>query len=479
MEESSLHATLALGYLIIEWVIRLVMLFIVPLRRPPATATAWLLLIYFWPVPGLLVYLIVGRSRLSPHQQQRIDELQDRLMPTLGHLENHPLVSRPALPPEMGAVAQVSRRIAALPELGGNRVRLFDGPAQWARQLVADIDQAQQSVHLLFYIARLDHYTQPIFDALAKAAARGVEVRLMVDDHGSADFLADLRAWAHSQSVALDAAMPRHCLWRYRSRFDLRNHRKVIVIDGMIGHTGSQNLVAPDFQPGMVYQDLMMRLEGPVVLEMQLVFAGDWFVERNEFLSGERYFPAPDARGEVVAQGLPSGPEFPEPVQQGLMLSLIHSATRSIYLVTPYFVPDEPTLLALRSAALRGVDVRLVVSERLDSRLVQWAQESYYEELMEAGVRISRYPSGFLHVKAGLFDGEVAQIGSANFDVRSFLLNAEFGLLFYSSEIALNLTLGFRRYESEALLLDYHQWRQRPWPGKMLENVARLTSPLL
>ncbi|MFP4154593.1 MAG: cardiolipin synthase [Halothiobacillaceae bacterium] len=477
--ENHLHSWLALGYLVAEWVIRLVMLFVVPWRRPPSTATAWLLLVYFWPVPGLIFYLVLGRSRLSRTQQERIAELRGRLLPTLGHLEQHPLVARPNLPPEMGPVAQLSRRIAALPEFGGNRIRLIDDSRQWIQQLADDIDHAEDSVHLLFYIARRDEHTRPVFEAMERAGRRGVTLRLIVDDHGSADAVADLRRWTAAHGVAFATAMPRGGLWRHSSRFDLRNHRKIAVIDGRIGHTGSQNLIAPDFHAGMIYEDLMVRLQGPVVLELQLVFAGDWFVERNEFLSGEGLFPAPHGAGDIVAQGLPSGPEFPEPVQQNLMLSLLHTATRTVYLVTPYFVPDEPTLIALRSAAQRGVDVRVVVSERLDSRPVQWAQESYYEELLEAGVTITRYPSGFLHVKAAVIDGQVVQIGSANFDIRSFKLNAEFSLLFYSSELALQLTLGFRRYEGMGARLDYQRWRQRSWMRKLRENAARLASPIL
>ncbi|MFW6342621.1 MAG: phospholipase D-like domain-containing protein, partial [Halothiobacillaceae bacterium] len=371
------------------------------------------------------------------------------------------------------------RRIAALPEFGGNRIRLIDDSRQWIQQLADDIDHAEDSVHLLFYIARRDEHTRPVFEAMERAGRRGVTLRLIVDDHGSADAVADLRRWTAAHGVAFATAMPRGGLWRHSSRFDLRNHRKIAVIDGRIGHTGSQNLIAPDFHAGMIYEDLMVRLQGPVVLELQLVFAGDWFVERNEFLSGEGLFPAPHGAGDIVAQGLPSGPEFPEPVQQNLMLSLLHTATRTVYLVTPYFVPDEPTLIALRSAAQRGVDVRVVVSERLDSRPVQWAQESYYEELLEAGVTITRYPSGFLHVKAAVIDGQVVQIGSANFDIRSFKLNAEFSLLFYSSELALQLTLGFRRYEGMGARLDYQRWRQRSWMRKLRENAARLASPIL
>jgi len=471
---------LALAYVIAEWVIRLVMLFIVPWRRPPSTATAWLLLIYFWPVPGLLIYLLVGRSRLSRRHRDKLSELKRRLLPTLGHLATHPLIAMPTLPAEMGPVAQISRRVAPLPELGGNAVTLIGASDQWLRQLIVDIEAASSSVHMAFYIARADDYTEPVFQALERAAARGVEVRLLVDDVGSADFMRGLRRRVSDTGIQLVAAMPRSRLWRRSSRFDLRNHRKLVIIDGRVGYTGSQNLISPDFREGLVYEDLMVRLVGPVVLELQLVFVGDWFVEQEEFLAGELYFPAPEAHGDVVAQGLPSGPEFPEAVQQRLMLSLIHASTQSIFIATPYFVPDEPTLIALKSAAQRGVDVRLVVSERLDRRIVQWAQESYYEELLEAGVRISRYPAGFLHAKTALFDGYVVQIGSANFDVRSFLLNAEFSLLFYSPAVACAMAAGFEYYEQAAERLELEQWvNERAWYRQMMENVARLASPLL
>jgi cardiolipin synthase len=172
---------------------------------------------------------------------------------------------------------------------------------------------------------------------------------------------------------------------------DLRNHRKIAVIDGRVGYTGSQNLVAADFKDGLAYEDLMVRVTGPVVLELQYVFAADWFVDTNEILDGEAEFPVPDIAGAVPAQALPSGPGFPTQNNQRLFVALVHGARKRVVLTTPYCIPDEPLLQAMQTAALRGVEVHLVVSEKGDQIIVSLAQESYYEELLEAGVQIHLY----------------------------------------------------------------------------------------
>ena len=465
-------------YFLVEWTIRLAALFIVPLRRPPTAATAWLLLLFFLPIVGLVLYLFVGRPRMSRERTEKIARLTDTLKPVTSRLAEAEPQGSGNLPAQFAAVDQMVRQWRRFPLFDGNRIELLDSMQAFAERLAADIDAATDHVHLTFYIAAIDTATQPVFDALLRAVERGVTVRLLVDDYGSKEGMRALRR-LRRQGIELARAFPRTRLPHKAARFDLRNHRKLIVIDGRVGYTGSMNLIHPEFRKGLTYQDLMLRIEGPVVLELQAVFAGDWFLETNELLSVEPHFPLPEPAGEESCIGLPSGPEYPEPVLQRLLLGLIHASTERLEIVTPYFVPDEPTLDALKAAARRGVRCELLLPETLDHPLVQMAQESYFEELLEVGVQILRHPKRLLHSKVTLCDRRLSLVGSANLDVRSSLINAEFGLLCYSNTTAQRLAEVIDTYRRQSRPLNAGHWAERHRGRTLAQNLARLTSPLL
>ena len=465
-------------YFLIEWTIRLAALFIVPLRRPPTAATAWLLLLFFLPIAGLVMYLLVGRPRLSSDRSEKIERLAETLRPITDHLARTEPQGNGNLPARFAAVDQMVRRWRQFPLFDGNRIGLIDSMDAFGEELVREIDRARHHVHLTFYIAAIDKATRSVFDALERAAARGVAVRLIVDDFGSKEGMRRLKALA-KRGIEIGQAFPRSKLPRKSARFDLRNHRKLVVIDGRLGYTGSMNLVDPEFRKGRVYEDMMMRIEGPVVLELQAVFAGDWHLETGILLDTKPHFPEPEAPGHESCIGLPSGPEYPEPLLQRLLLGLIHATTERLEIVTPYFVPDESTLDALKAAARRGVHCELILPSELDHPLVQLAQESYFDELLEAGVRIRRHPTRLLHSKITLCDGRLSLVGSANLDVRSSLINAEFGLLCYSSETAARFADQIETYRRACRPLLAEQWAQRGRGRILLQNIARLTSPLL
>jgi cardiolipin synthase len=223
----------------------------------------------------------------------------------------------------------------------------------------------------------------------------------------------------------------------------------------------------------------MARVTGPVVLELQYVFAADWFVEVNEVLDGAAEFPSPEPAGGVPAQALASGPAFPTQNNQRLFVALIHGARARVVLTTPYFIPDEPLLQAMQTAALRGVEVHLVVSERGDHPVVALAQQSYYEELLEAGVHIHLYRTNFLHAKHLSIDDAVALIGTSNLDIRSFALNAEVMLLIYDAGVTARLAAEQERYFANSRPLTLAMWERRPFGAKLAQNLTRLLSPLL
>lgn len=474
----ALDSPIAQLYVLIEWTIRLAALFIVPLRRPPTAATAWLLLLFFLPIVGLVMYLLIGRPRLSRDRADKIARLAQTLRPITKRLSRTEPQGGGHLPARFAAVDQLVRRWRQFPLFDGNRLGLIDSMDAFATELVERIDRATDHVHLTFYIAAVDRATGAVFEALERAAARGVLIRLIVDDFGSKANMRELRRLGR-RGIAVGRAFPRSKLPRKSARFDLRNHRKLVVIDGRIGYAGSMNLVHPGFRRGHCYEDLMLRIEGPVVLELQAIFAGDWYLETARLLDTERYFPMPVIAGQESCIGLPSGPEYPEPLLQRLLLGLLHAAIERVEIVTPYFVPDESTLDALKAAARRGVRCELILPESLDQPLVQLAQESYFDELLEAGVIIRRHPTRLLHSKLTLCDGRISLVGSANLDVRSSLINAEFGLLCYSRRTAARLADQIERYRQACPRLSPAHWQARSRGRMLAQNLARLTSPLL
>lgn len=461
-----------------EWAIRLVMLVVVPFRRTPAAAKGWLLLIMFEPWIGLLIYLLIGRATLNRRQRRLLAQLPQAMAEVINRLANHPHIFHPEIGPTLSQAVTLAENLGQSPILGGNAVELLANYDETIARIIADIDQARNHVHLLFYIFADDSATAPVLEALGRAVARGVRCRVLADAIGSFQGLRTLRPKLKAMGVEIHAALPINLIPWKKSRLDLRNHRKIVVVDGRIGYTGSQNLIAADFKAGLAYEELMVRVAGPVVLELQYTFAADWFLETEEVLDGEAEFPAPDIAGHVPAQALPSGPAFPTQNNQRLFVALVHGARSKVVLTTPYFIPDEPLLQAMQTAVLRGAEVHLVVSEKGDQRLVLSAQESYYEELLEAGVQIHIYHKDFLHAKHLSIDGAVAVIGTSNLDIRSFALNAELMLMLYDSGLASTLAAEQERYYRYSRLLTSENWEQRSFAKKVAQNLARLLSPL-
>jgi cardiolipin synthase len=466
-------------FFISEWAIRLAMLVVVPFRRTPTAAKGWLLLIFFEPWVGLLFYLLIGRARLTRWQTEQLAKLPKAMAKVVVRLTNHPNVFHPEVDGALSQAVTLAENLGGMPILGGNAMEVLTDYDGTLARLVADIDRAQNHVHLLFYIFADDGATAPVVEALGRAASRGVRCRVLADAIGSLAGLRTLRPKLTALGVEVRETLPVR-LWPWKkARLDLRNHRKIAVIDGRIGYTGSQNLVAAKFKEGITYEELMVRVTGAVVLDLQYVFAADWFLETSEVLDGEGEFPCPEVAGGVPAQALASGPAFPTQNNQRLIVALVHGASKQVVLTTPYFIPDEPLLQAMQTAVLRGVDVHLVVSEKADQFFVSLAQKSYYEELLEAGVHIHLYRKNFLHAKHLSIDDSVALIGTSNLDIRSFALNAELMLMIYDTGVVARLAAEQERYYANSRLLTLAAWDQRSFASKLPQSLARLLSPLL
>lgn len=454
-----------------EWVIRLGALAIVPSRRTPSAARAWLLLIFFEPLIGLLLFLAIGSPRFPAWRAERFRTLGPFFTQTARRLN--------AYAAELGSsapIAALAARLGTMPATGGNRVELIDDYDAVIDRLVADIDAATRSVHILVYIFADDRVGRRVALALGGAVSRGLDVRVIFDPVGSHRWRRGTRLLLQSQGVAVREALPFRLI-RGRTRRDMRNHRKLFVIDGRIGYAGSQNIVARDFRPGIVNRELVVRVTGPVVTSMAALVRGDWSMETGELPRGQDAIAEPT--GDALVQLLPSGASYPEDGFQTLLVWQLHQARTRVIIVTPYFIPDEDVLSAMRATAARGVTVDLVVSRVVDQPLVNLSQSSYFDDLLRAGVQVNLFRNELLHAKTLSVDGRLAVVGSSNVDLRSFELNEEASLLLYDADSVTRVEAIQHGYLAASDRLDLATWRRRPRLRKLAENVARLFNSLL
>ena len=455
-------------------------------NRTPAAAIAWVLLIIFVPVIGAIVFVLVGFGRLPlarREKQRQVNEKFLAITPGLTHTGH-----RAEWPPWLSSAVRLNSTLGALPMVGGNRAELLDNYDGSIQAMADAVDTATDYVNVQFYILVLDSTTQPFFDALRRATARGVSVRVL-SDH-VAGFLSPRRretlAALSGMGAVWHAMLPLRPLRGQWQRADFRNHRKLVVVDGRIGFTGSQNMIDSSYlkrknrSRGLRWIELMVRLEGPAVREINAVFVTDWFSETEEMLDLD---PTPivlDETEELLdMQVVPSGPSFENDNNLKLFALLLHQARRRISITSPYFVPEASVLLAIVTAASRGVDVELFVSAVGDQALVYHAQRSYYEVLLRAGVSIYLYRApAVLHSKHFSIDDSVAVIGSSNMDIRSFSLNMEISVLVHGENLVGRMRRVEDSYRANSDRLELSAWLRRPVREKVGDNLARLTSSL-
>jgi cardiolipin synthase len=477
---------LVTALVVLDLVIRVVALGVVPGNRRPTTAMAWLLGIFFIPVVFLLLFLMFGSTQLSQRRILKQSRINQRIMDSIPDL--HDAESSYHGPPWVDSAAQLNRALGSFPLLDGNRVELYRNYSASMDAMARSVRGAQDFVHVEFYIMSYDAVTRDLFDALRDAAERGVRVRVLYDHIGTLRIRGyrQLVRFLQESSIEWHRMLPVRPERRRWRRPDLRNHRKILVVDGRVAFTGSQNLIEPSYnnkahrRRGRQWVELMCRLEGPIVTALNSVFATDWYAESDETLESELNVHAERVRdGGVTCQVVPSGPGFATENNLRLFNTLIYSASRRISICSPYFVPDDSLLYAVTTAAQRGVDVELFVSEKGDQLLVEHAQRSYYQGLLEAGVRIYLYPEpSTLHAKHFTVDDQVAVLGSSNMDMRSFSLNLEVSLMMLGRPIVEQMREVEDFYRNISRELTLQDWARRPLPQRYLDNVARLTATL-
>lgn len=486
----TLAAIISALLLVGDLALKAIALGVLPANRKPSTGMAWLLLVLLNSVVGLVAFALFGSPRLDRHRQARQDQARATIKERTQAVPDVEL--DPALPVHVHTAVALNHRLGSLPLVDGNTVELIPDYASSIAAMTAAVDTAEHYVNVEFYITAWDDMTDPLFRALTAAHDRGVRVRMLFDHLGSRGIpgYKEMVARLEGTGIEWHNMLPIMPLKGVIRRPDLRNHRKLLVVDGKIGFTGSQNLTEPGYNKpknhaaGRKWVELMARLQGPVVAELDTVFAQDWFVETGE-AGSVHVVPAPTEPPEgktlanVACQLVPSGPGYVAENNLRLFTTLIYSATRRISLTSPYFVPDESLLYAVTTAAHRGIDIELFVSEESDQFMVGHAQASYYRALLEAGVRIYLYPAPWiLHSKHFTIDDDVAVLGSSNMDMRSFALNYEVSLMLLGPEVVAAMREVEDTYRGLARELTLEEWSERSAGTRYVDTVMRLTAGL-
>ncbi len=478
----------AFWILVADWTLRLVLsVHVIMRRRSIGISLSWLLIILIFPFVGTIVYLLLGQNRLGRYRARWAARMRQQYGPWKARLT--PYVFEDWESPHDDP-AQLSRMILAASDaipLKGNRIKLYHSAEAVFAAMIADINHAHISCHLEVYIWEVGGLADEMCQSLAAAAQRGVECRLLVDSVGSRGFLVSRQAdELRSAGVEIHPALPVNLFRALLYRFDLRMHRKIVIIDHEIGYVGSQNLADPKiFRRGAGFGqwvDAMVRMNGPAVDALAMVFSEDWHFETTRSLTPRdlnRELPVPLPCGSTVVQVVPSGPGLDSEAIMQILLNAIYMADVELTITTPYFVPDESLQRALISAARRGVHVTIVIPKRIDSRLVRMAGRPFLRELAKVGVEIARYSKGMLHTKSITVDHDTSFFGSLNLDPRSLHLNFEIMLALYDEDFTRELHKLQREYIRHSEIVSEADLVTHSFGLRFLESCARLISPLL
>ena len=477
--------------LIIDYSIKLVAIGFVPENRRPSSSNAWLLVILALPYLGLPLFLSMG----SPYINQRRHRVQEaatqQIINVHKNVPDYPegVVN---LNPELASVIKLNRTLTAMPAVTGTNHGVHSNYEETIAAMAQAVDKAKHYVHVEIYIVAWDNTTDVFFRALARAVQRGVKVRLLLDHIGSRKYPGFHKLGRRLDAIGVEWYLMLPLLplrWRWR-RPDLRNHRKMLIIDGERGFLGSLNMIDSSYlmpkniREGRHWVDVMVELSGPVIASMNTIFAVDWLIEADKLLViVDQTHPATNHEKVNVVQLVPSGPGYSTEPNLRMFNSIIHHAKERLVMCSPYFIPDESMLEAVTSACYRGVRVELLVSEQADQFAVGHAQSSYYQALLEAGVHIYLYKAPYvLHSKYVLADPDspdaVGVVGSSNMDMRSFGLNYEVSLMMTRGNIIAQLDDLTNEYLRNSTELTLDEWNNRSYARRYVDNIMRLTSAL-
>ncbi|MBR1851309.1 MAG: cardiolipin synthase [Bacteroidales bacterium] len=447
-------------------------------NRNPKNAMLWVMLLTLLPGVGLVVYLLVGKNfkfsrTIKADKLAQLEQLRDTTNQSaeLSALES----------PRYAKLTKMMDTANHTPLYAGNEVSIFTSFSSMFDTMMADIAQAESFIHLQFYKIENDEVGKALSDMLIAKAQSGVEVRLIYD--ALANWQVSRRYYRAMKEGGVKVEPFLKVVPSVISRdVNCRTHRKIVVVDGRVGYTGGMNIARRyrDGIDGGIWRDTQIRIVGPAVSQLQLVLLADWYFCTKRLEAGPNHFPPVSPAGNALCQVVASSPmDEWNTIMQG-MVQAIAQSTKYCYIQTPYFMPTEPLLLALRNAALAGVDVRIMMPAKPDrGRIMLFASRSFFKETMVAGVKIYLYNKGFLHAKTLVCDDDFVTIGSTNIDSRSLEQNFEANVFVYSSDTAKTQRDIFLADQADCTQVDPVQWPHRPFGGRVLESVARLLTPLL
>jgi cardiolipin synthase len=462
-----------------------VALIIISEKRSPYKTIAWILVLILLPIVGVVFYLFFGQeyrkqkmfSRKGLNSLSRLRQLSSKQLREFELTQLN--LDKDVLEKENIIRLLLNNSSALLTT--GNKLEILNGGEKTFDSIFEAIQFAHHHIHLEYYIFADDNIGNRLKDLLIEKSEQGVEVRIIIDDVGSwglnKRFFSNLKAGGVEIYSFMDVRFP-----RLTSRVNFRNHRKIAIIDGKIGFTGGIN-IADRYIEGVPklghWRDTHLRIEGDAVASLQVVFAADWYFVTNDNLKGKKYFPPFTEKKGISMQIVAGGPDYDwENISQAFF-SAISNARKKIYIVTPYLMPPPPLLMALKTAALSQVDVRILIPEKSDVITPRWSTFSYVEELLEAGVKIYFYQNGFIHSKIMIVDDTFSTIGTTNFDFRSFETNFEVNAFVYNKEFTYELAGYFREDLRNSREIKLKQWIQRPWHFKLRESLAHVIAPMM
>lgn len=453
-----------------------VIIVVISENKDPLKTLSWVMVLIFLPFIGLVWYLVFGQdfTKRQVITKRMYNKLKQRPLDEIGTLETF------AYPKEQANLIRLLKNIDNTPLLGGNDVSFFTNAMDKYEKMLDDIENAKHHIHVEYYIFADDKIGNIIKDALIKKALQGVEVRIIYDGFGSRKtkkaFWEEMRKAGIEAEPFLKLAIP-----KLSSRLNYRNHRKIVVIDGCIGYVGGIN-IADRYIHGLdwgPWRDTHVRIEGKGVQGLQSVFLIGWHFVTQTLITSRDYFPELPSFGNISLQTVNSGPLRDEQeITLGIMQA-IYDAKKSVFIQTPYFIPPESMSQALQAAAKRGLDVRIMVSGKSDVPLVQLASRSFFQEMLQSGVKVYKYEAGFLHSKMMVFDNSLTLIGSVNFDFRSFEHNFEVEAFIYDVEVAKEASSIFIQDQHSSQIISLRNWMKRSKWQKFIESIMRLFAPLL
>jgi cardiolipin synthase len=453
--------------------------------REPRAMLAWILALLFIPMMGPMLFYLIGEPKLERtrrRRRHRHQQLASRLSAKFEAIRAAHAARIPTnLEQGISRLIYLATRVSAHHPTQGNCVTLYQEPGRTFAALEEAVKSATHHIHMEYYIWQPDATGQSMANLLMARARAGVHCRLLLDFIGCWALTRDMVKGLRDSGVDVAFFMP-VIPWRGRLRANFRNHRKIVIIDGKIGFTGSQN-IGDEYSGRRTklgpWRDTHMRVLGPAVHELQEVFVEDWNFATDEDVVADEYFPMLEAPGDQVVQVIPSGPDTLTQVMHQLLFAAIGVARRSVCLITPYFVPDAAMILAFQSAAYRGVKVQIIIPAKTDQRITLWVSRSYYAELIRAGVEIYEYDIGMLHSKVVVMDEAWALVGSANMDERSFRLNFELTTILYDSTLAGELYADFADLRAKSRRIRAESVKDLPFGESLKVGLARMASPLL